>query len=172
MRPSPLHIEQYFVKDLRFSLKPGFDENTDRETDTVEPPALKVGVDARQHVEEKLRWRFEISIELSDASESKFPYTFSVVMVGHFRIDEKFPAEKAEMVARVNAPSLLYSAAREILASVTGRSPYPAILLPSISFIPVQEEVKAKAAPEKSTTKQPSKKTGSKPSTKKAVSKS
>jgi len=63
--------------------------------------------------------------------------------------------EKTDQLVNVNGPALLYSAARELLALVSGRGPYTDgnfnVLLPSITFLnfkpmkPVKEDKQAKA---------------------------
>ena len=147
MRPSPLIIDFYFVKKAQFELKPGFDTNLDREAREVETPKLKINVESGKNSEEPNHWRFELNVEADEnPSEGDFPYTFGISLVGFFRVHESYPAEDADLLAQVNAPSVLYSAAREFLSNVTGRSPYPAILLPSVSFVPEPKVEKPKKA--------------------------
>ncbi len=143
MHRSPLILDFYFVKKVQFELKEGFDDNFNCELQGVESPKITVDIKSGQHTENPLAWRFEISVATDKkASEKDFPYIFGVTIVGFFRVDENYPAENAEMLATVNAPSVLYSCAREFLANVTGRSPYAAILLPSVSFVPEPKKKK------------------------------
>lgn len=149
MHQSPLILDFYFVKKIQYELKTGFDDDLNREQKEVKAPQIVVNVNSAKHSDQINHWRFELSIEADEESSvADFPYTFSITLVGFFRVDEKFPAENADMLAQVNAPSVLYSAARECLASVTGRSPYAAILLPSVSFVPEPEKkLKKKEVP-------------------------
>jgi preprotein translocase subunit SecB len=52
---------------------------------------------------------------------------------------ESHEPEKTEQLVTVNGPALLYSAARELLALISGRGPFPDanmhVLLPSITFL-------------------------------------
>lgn len=137
MHHSPLIIDFYFVKKVHFELKEGFDLKFDQDIQ-AETPNLNIFVESGKHTEQPNQWKFELRVESEDKTSSNdFPYTFGVTLVGYFRVHEDFPPESADLLAQVNAPSVLYSAAREFLASVTGRSPYKAILLPSVSFAPV-----------------------------------
>ena len=151
MRFSPLILDFYFVKKVQFELKPGFDDDFNRDLNEVKAPKIVVNVNSARNTEQENSWRFELSIDADEkSSEDNFPYTFSITLVGFFRVDEEFPAESADMLAQINGPSVLYSAARECLASVTGRSPYSPILLPSASFVPdaePEEETKKKQKP-------------------------
>lgn len=152
MRPSPLIIENYFVKKVQFELNPGFDRSNLPSSEDIEPK-IKVNLESEKYPEDRNSWRFELSVD-SNNSEEDSPFTFSVKLVGVFRVDENYPAEGADLLAQVNAPSVLYSAARELLVNVTGRSSYSPILLPSISFFPEpEEEPKKKSAAKKTKSK-------------------
>lgn len=145
MRQSPLIIDYYFVKKVQFELKNGFDTDLTGERKEVSSPKLNINVASGKNTEEQNHWRFELNIEADEnSSEPDFPYTFAISLVGFFRVDENYPSEQADLLAQVNAPSILYSAAREFLANVTGRSPYQPILLPSVSFAPEPKEAKPK----------------------------
>ncbi len=73
---------------------------------------------------------------------------------------------------KINAISILYSAARELVASVTGRGPFPAAILPSIlvssNLQPKRKQLSAikKKAARKSVAKKAAKKGARKKATK------
>lgn len=154
MRPSPLIIENYFVKRVQFELKPGFDRLNSTINEDIEPN-IHVNLETEKYSGDsgdKDTWRFELSVDSDDiTSESEFPFTFGITIVGLFQVDENYPAEKADLLAEVNAPSVLYSSAREILINLTGRSSFSPILLPSISFVPSPEPEAPKEKKRKST---------------------
>jgi len=133
---SPLQLDRYFLKSLHFTLKPGFDRGN--RTFAASPPDVEIGVvSAEQDLENPARWRFEVSIQMlpDGTSATDFPYTIETTVVGYFTVTDNYPREGVERLARANGPALLYSCAREIIASVTGRSPYPRLLIPSVTFI-------------------------------------
>ena len=134
-RASPLQLDRYFLKSLHFELKPGFDKGR-IPIGEFALPNLEIGVlSAEQHPNDPMQWRFEVKLELPDSADSKFPYTVETILVGEFTVaDERWTVEQAERLALVNGPALLYSSAREIVASITGRSPYPKLLIPSVTF--------------------------------------
>lgn len=133
---SPLQLDRYFLKYLRFELKEGFDGNRVPVDDLTAPPNLEIGVvSAEQNPDNPLQWRFEVSLELPDLPDTRFPYTVETMLVGYFTVNEHYPAEHAERLAMVNGPALLYSSAREVVASITARSPYPKLLIPSVTFL-------------------------------------
>ena len=72
-----------------------------------------------------------------------FPYAIHLVVVGLFTIDKKFPDH--EKLLRVTGASMLYSAAREFIITVTSRGPWSEVIIPTVSFLP--EEKAKKMAP-------------------------
>jgi preprotein translocase subunit SecB len=131
---SPLQLDRYFLKGLHFELKDGYDR--DAVPGRFEAPQLEIGVvSAEQDEEQPSHWRFEVNLELPHLPDSEFPYQIATTLVGYFTVDENYPAELAERIARVNGPAVLYSCAREIVATVTGRSPYPKLIIPSVTFL-------------------------------------
>lgn len=148
--PSPLQLDRYFLKGLKFQLKEGYDRIGPlfRKFD---PPDLEIGVVSAENVDDDLsRWRFEICLQLPCGPDDDFPYSIATTLVGYFKVDETYPAESAERLARVNGPAVLYSCAREIVATVTGRCPYPKLIIPSVTFW--QPEMAASNGEEKTLT--------------------
>lgn len=139
MRLAPLQLENYFVKSLRFDLRSGFDS---RETldDGVALPDFNVTANVTQDTDDPLRARCELGVELLDDPSDKFPYTFAVILIGIFRVSENYPEDQVALLLRVNASSILYSAAREIVLSFSGRGSFPPVILPSVSFAPSPDE--------------------------------
>jgi preprotein translocase subunit SecB len=134
MQNSPLQLEDYFLKSLRFALVSPITEIPDP---GAKYDPLSIEIDAKT---EKLeggpsRWRCQVSVTSKDEEAKNFPYSFEMVYVGFFGVVPEFPAERLEQMVRTNAPALLYSAAREALMYLTGRGRLPAILLPSITFL-------------------------------------
>lgn len=62
-------------------------------------------------------------------------------MVGFFKTNSALSKSDAQKLAESNCPAVLYSTAREIVATLTRRSPYPAILLPLITFVKFDERL-------------------------------
>ena len=144
MKPSQLQLEGYYVKHLSFSLKP----EVEAQMTIIAYPGLHFTSEYKHEAKEinlavkskggprkndRSRWRFVLEIDSANPPESDFPYEFSIQIVGFFTNDPDDPLP--EIAVRTNSPGLLYAAAREILASATGRGPYPGVMLPSLSFI-------------------------------------
>ncbi len=131
---SPLQLNKYFIKELHYAVKDAFDDKYDQAA-AFPYPQLTAWIKHTQGEQSQRDWRYELTLESEDSQSTAFPYSLKIVLVGYFTIMEEYPSEQMNMLAHVNGPSLLYSAAREALVTITGRSGYPAIVLPSVMFI-------------------------------------
>ena len=145
MEPSPLHLEGYHVAEFSFRLNEAFEKKTTfgawtgyhyqaDKTWKVEPTDFTVDAEIARKIDDPSRLRYVLKI-VSAGRKDQFPYSFRLSLVGYFHIDKQFPEEQAYLLVYASAPSLLYGAAREMLATMTGRGPYPAVILPTATFI-------------------------------------
>jgi len=138
MRGSNLLLNSYYVDELSFSLDDNFVYDPENEP-VLSASDLSVDVEPWRHPEEPSHWFFKLRVWLDD-KEGKFPYRFSVQLTGFFDIREGCPPDLIERLALVNAPSILYGSARELLATVSGRSRYLSVVLPSVTFFEPKTE--------------------------------
>jgi preprotein translocase subunit SecB len=154
MKASILHIEGYHLKELFIELNESFAKKSvfgawsgyhyhPDESYKVDPVNFKVNSEISKKIDDPFSLRYVLTIA-SIGPKSKVPYTFRVALVGFFHVDHSV-VEKDEKQASVllyaNAPALLYAAARELLATTTARGPYPAVILPSVSFLDDAEKL-------------------------------
>lgn len=140
MIPSPLSLEWYFIKELHVTWQSDFDGS---QTTPLSVSDLSVEVFPSQNDEEPLKWGFELVITLDDKSGKRFPYTFQIALVGFFAITKTYAEgnpSRAELLAKVNGPAVLYSAAREHITTITSRGPHPEMILPTVTFVPIEEK--------------------------------
>ncbi len=157
MSQSPLAIEYYFFRKSLFEVKKGFDGDfAETALDGIRPH-IRVDSDIFRSEEDGSRWRVELNIKAGQ-KERRFPYSVNVGITGFFRVLKGYPEEKAELLVRVNGASILYAAARESIAMITGRGPYQPLLIPSLSFLP-DEPPKIETALPVEKQKRPKKKT-------------
>lgn len=144
MNLSPLQLEGYYARQISFSLRQNIEENAEFFGPTglqyipvnfgeIDPFQMNVAMRGAVRDDDSSRWRFELTITSADLEETNFPYEFEIAVVGYFKSHlENNP--KNEHLIRTNGISILYSTAREMLASASSRSLFPGILLPSMSF--------------------------------------
>jgi preprotein translocase subunit SecB len=141
---SLLQLETYFLKELSYSIKDGLNTIPESVAD-FKHVGLEISDVTTLIDEEQYKCRCELIIETSESlsNEGSF-YKFKIVMVGFFTVNPNLSPDKAKLLAESNSPAVLYSTSREIIATVTRRSPYPAVLLPLVTFVKNVNEPKPK----------------------------
>lgn len=171
MQPSPLQLEGYFLKKLSFTVDDGLLPQVETSKDVeigvevpVEYPPISLAVEPEIRIVdagEKL-WRCDLTVKCGDprkVKKSELPYSLEVGFVGLIRIAGSIPEDHAEQLVRVNGPALLYSAAREVVLTLTSRSPGPPFLLPSVTFLTPPPDAPAKAPKKRLASGKPDEKT-------------
>ena len=148
---SLLQLEAYFLKELHYSVQDSLatipaqvEESTTINLAITDVTALVIP--------EENRWRCELLVQSGDEEKTgSNVYDFKIALVGFFQIHPQLEAQEARVLAESNCPAVLFSTAREIIATITRRSPYPATLLPLVTFVkaPETEPKKEKKAPKK-----------------------
>lgn len=125
--PPVLQLKSYFFPKVDVEANPKFKPRQNAETfaPKVTPKTL---------VNKKDPLDYQITLEI--CSEPGGPYNYTLHAVGFFRADESYPEDKRPQAVVINGSSMLYTAAREFLATVTGRGPWGAVILPVTSFAP------------------------------------
>lgn len=78
-----------------------------------------------------------------DVSLKSPTYSFTIEMIGLFELDKKLletDKKHAEEMFRVNAPSLLFGSARELLLQLTSRSVVGPYVLPTVAFLDLKDK--------------------------------
>jgi len=128
-----LQLENYFFKRLLVDaqLPDGEDEPRFERS-----PPVTTEIELYPHVEDENRYQVRMVIERDDAQQSPGTYEVELEVYGFFSVSPDWPEEERESIVRVTGASILYGAAREHLLAVTSRGPWPALMLPTISFVP------------------------------------
>lgn len=180
---SALQLEGYYVTELAFKVSPvqeapkfnlqiGIGVQYEG-IYTPDPLTINVQAAAAQHAQEPLRWQHVLTVTSENPPERKYPYDFKITLVGYFVVSEEVPLDRREAFVKINAASVLYSAAREYLATATGRGPLPSVVLPTVVFglTPEKEPAPKTLAEGKTKAKKTTKKAMKKKATKRVGSK-
>lgn len=128
---SPLQLERYFFPQVSVEANQDFDGPLDKATFVIEP---KVAITVKPHQNGKHRFSVVISIEI-DANEDKMhPYSVTVGAFCAVVIADNVPEKFREQLAASNGAHILYGAARELVADITSRGPWPSITLATMTF--------------------------------------
>jgi len=134
MKPA-LQLEGYHFDKIRISANEG---------DFEGPPdhTVHTKIQCGASDEDPHRWRIILDIETGVKEEggSIPPYDIGVQVVGYFSesLEDQTMEERQDLVV-INGGSILFSAAREFLLSVTGRSSRGPYKLPTIRFAKVSK---------------------------------
>jgi preprotein translocase subunit SecB len=115
--PTLIHV----VSEPEGSCDAGYDVECD----------LRVG----QNTTQERRWRVELRVRFGAKSVKQPAYKCQVTYVGIFTVADDYPKEKMYRLIGVDAPSILYSSIRELVALLTGRGATKTVILPTVSFI-------------------------------------
>lgn len=153
MKLAPLQLERYFLTDLTCQANPQF--KADKEIKFQEKD-LEVAAAVSPIKDKPQQWQVSLNIKLQPAPDANSPYSFCLNLVGVICwVGPEQPEDKLEAILRTNGPSMLYGVAREMARDLTARGPFPALVLPSVSFIPDAPAAPAPNAPEPSQEPQP-----------------
>ena len=129
MIPSPLHLEKYFFTKIHVDACPNSCEKAGKGLFTAKVSCMK-------HKDAERKWMVQLELkQVQDKNDGCPEYSFHVEVVGFYEVSKNYPEEKAEALVRANGPALLYSAARELIATLTCRGPFAPVNLPTVTFI-------------------------------------
>lgn len=131
MQTSPLQLDDAFIGEITV---------TPNESTALGVAPSNVVVNATpsyaRHNENPIKWSVKLLVEFQSGETAPSPYEGHVQCEGYFTVvnTEQTEAKQRKLVA-VNAPTILYSMARDMVATITGQSRRGKFLLPAVSFI-------------------------------------
>ena len=140
MRAAKLQLEHYSVLELFFKLQ--FEEGFDLdERPILKPSDLLVEVGSGINDDDSEENLCQVKIRLKNERLEMYPYDFRVNLMGSFRIASSVSDKTKQVLLKTNAPSMLFTAARELLLLTSGRSNSWPIMLPTVAFIPEMQKL-------------------------------
>lgn len=86
-------------------------------------------------------WQLELTIKIASTDKTNpYIYDIEIQTIGIVELIVEVPSDDRQKLAVVNGLSILYGAVREMVINLTSRSPYGALMLPTISFTDVLKE--------------------------------
>lgn len=141
MHQPPLKLATCFFSDLHIRENTPFNPSDDYWTSPTpeEEVEFRVRVFHDESEGPRKQWRAGLQIETSSHDEDSSPtspYTIQVTAIGEFVVTDSDRTEEdiEALVAKVGG-AMLYSAAREFLATVSARMIHGTYLLPTVSFV-------------------------------------
>jgi preprotein translocase subunit SecB len=136
LRETSLLLERYFYPKISIEADPKYKP-------TGGPPQAEIGVTARfkKLSEAERKWVVSISIKTS-SKDYPIPYKINLSAIGYFRTAPNYPKGEVEKLIRIGGPTVLYSAARELILTISSRGPWGPVFIPSMSFLETPKETK------------------------------
>jgi len=133
MNKAPLQLEHYFITDLHITACQDYNLKKDKKYDIKNFHTNIKYFEKKNYPEMR---QVQLKLQYKPLKNENMPYEFGINIVGFFKIAPKLPDSELNNLIRFNAPSMLYSAVREIIANVSGRGPWGSFLIPTVSFLP------------------------------------
>ncbi|NBB82451.1 MAG: hypothetical protein GVY28_03515 [Alphaproteobacteria bacterium] len=131
MRSIPLQLETYYVDETRTKALANFvGEVGDDLFDAVE---CQPSVDA--HADDPNRFRVRLDVSVAPTAGVSPPYEAFVRLLGFFKVtDPGAPSDAKRQMIHGSAVSMLYSAARDHLFTLTAKGPNAPLILPAVNM--------------------------------------
>lgn len=138
-----MQLNRYFVEEVSFNLQ-NSNIQTLEEIPKLDSTDLDIEVKLGENKDNENKKFCQLTILLKEKTAETFPYKFKIVLVGFFELDESCSEDEIGIIMTNTAPSMLYTAAREYLLLVTGRTRFLPVMLPTVLFLPKKKNTKSK----------------------------
>jgi preprotein translocase subunit SecB len=128
-----LQLKEYFFPYVEVAADPKITDMND-----AAKSDFMVNVDTLPIDKEENKYQVTLEVVSQPESEEKRQfYAIKLISVGFFQVTPEW--QDKDKLLRVTGASMLYSAAREFLITITSRGPWGAIMLPTASFLKIYE---------------------------------
>lgn len=137
MKPSMLSLLGLTFLGIKLELNPKFEGKADEFDFDGAMLLWKVRHGKRNDTK---GWWVGVEFATQEGDEKPCPYLIDMKAVALFEVSEKVPAEEQEKFVYENGASLVYGAIREMVSTISARSAYGSLMLPTASFFGSFEE--------------------------------
>lgn len=131
----PLHLDKYFFPVAQSVADPDFGEKGNgRVPEFIPEITVNFNPPDKGNI-------YQLALEIDvqpDDEDHLLPYNVHLVAIGMFRVAPGWD-DPVKMIL-VNGTSILYSAARELIITITSRGPWAPLILPTYNFLEHYEE--------------------------------
>lgn len=123
LKKSKFKFERPILKRFLFNENKNFEEKEE----------LKIEIELEKRIEKKDK-NGEVSIIFKTVNSNEIPFFIEVEINSKFMWDDGLTEEEIKNALEINAPSLLISYVRPLVALVTGNSKYPSWNIPFLDM--------------------------------------
>ncbi|MEO0050518.1 MAG: protein-export chaperone SecB [candidate division WOR-3 bacterium] len=136
-----LHLDGFFIERLNYQALPTFNRE--------QPPRETLSVDYSINKGRENSYMLRLTIELGKGVEDNARCQLHLSIIGFFTIEEEIDERTRVNMLFLNAPSILYGIARQVVAETTGNGPWGKVFLPTVNFVELAKTKMGKAAGQK-----------------------
>lgn len=144
MQLSPLQLLEYSLEGVSITPVDGFDNAKSDPLLAFAPEGMKLqseaGISILREQEAYSDYGLRFTLALSAKEDASTPYDVRVSVAGSVRMHGGGTQDQRQKLALVNGISLLCGVVRDLVASVTSRSRYGQMLLPTLNFAKLAEQ--------------------------------
>ena len=129
--PSKLQLKRAFTTDVHVQANPRFKA---KEPMNMALEDISAEFKVHEPAGSKEDWAVELRVFFAGSEKVNAPYAFRIDLLGYFAVLGEKSKQKAKWLVETNAPSVLFSSAREILRATMSSGPYKSLVLPTVSF--------------------------------------
>ena len=134
MNASPLQLDHYFFAEMHCKASP---EPPDHDVDNfgpVDPAHFSTEVRMFKGESDPNSYQIQLAVKTVEESAPDAAYDLLLHIIGYFRVDPDYEHERLEHLVQINGASVLYSAARDFVLTLTSRGPWGPLMLPTVNF--------------------------------------
>lgn len=128
-----MSIKNIVIKSINFATNSEFEPS-----DNNSEFQYQIGVDSILHEDGSIETL--VNVKTPDKSDSPdFPFFFDITAQGFFVFSEKPEPKILEQLKTINCPAIIFPYLREAIADLTRRAGFPALHLPSVNFVKLNQ---------------------------------
>jgi preprotein translocase subunit secB len=129
LKESKFKFERPILKRFSFNENGNFEERKE----------LKIEIELEKRIEKEEK-NGEVSVIFKTVNSNKIPFFIEIEMYSKFIWEEGLTEQEIKNALEINAPSLLVSYVRPLIALITGNSKYPSWNIPFLDMRKTSEE--------------------------------
>lgn len=133
MKQSPLDLQNLSFLAVHIDLDQNYTQK-DKNYD-FEGTSYFLGIKHGRIDESKRLWWVGVEYGIKSDEDKTCPYNITIKAAGKYRVSQGFPSETEEKLVYENGAAIIYSAIRELVSTITCRSGYGELMLPTASFV-------------------------------------
>jgi preprotein translocase subunit SecB len=134
MNASPLQLDHYFFAEAHCKASPEPPDSDDLTLGAADPAQFRTEIRMYKGESDPDTYQIQLVVKSADEVAPKAAYELMLHVIGYFRVDPDYEHEHLEHLVQINGASVLYSAARDFVLTLTSRGPWGPLMLPTVNF--------------------------------------